>query len=254
MVSSLSRVWNNNNNTQRRLVETASAVDVMMDVDSVSAARRRRERRLRQFLRHERPSVAMAPSEKKAPHPKGSEEGHGRGVARDALHSQVPGEPTSGEAAFPPRPQERVPQRTVEPMLETFVPVPSLYVLVPQPVNQLVDVLRLIDTVVPEQVIDVPKIPKTSSRSALCSMCRRWRNSWWTSPCPPSTTWSSLRKKRRRSSRAWSRSRTRSRTSWMLLATRGAGSLVWRGLLVDDRHIHCPVDPSGGVDRQARAG
>ena len=36
-----------------------------MDVDSVSVARRRRERRLRQFLRHERLSVAMALSEKK---------------------------------------------------------------------------------------------------------------------------------------------------------------------------------------------
>ena len=43
-------------------------------------------------------------------------------------------------------------------MLETFVPVPSLDVPVPQPVGQLVKVLRLIDTVVPEQVIDVPKI------------------------------------------------------------------------------------------------
>ena len=38
---------------------------LIMEVDSVSAARRRRERRLRQFLRHERPSVAMALSEKK---------------------------------------------------------------------------------------------------------------------------------------------------------------------------------------------
>ena len=46
-------------------METASAVDVVMDVDSVSAARRRRERRLRQFLWHERLSVAMALSEKK---------------------------------------------------------------------------------------------------------------------------------------------------------------------------------------------
>ena len=36
-----------------------------MEDDSVSAARRRRERRLRQFLRHERLSVAMTLSEKK---------------------------------------------------------------------------------------------------------------------------------------------------------------------------------------------
>ena len=46
-----------------------------MDVDSVAdggtgSARRWRERRLRQFLRHERLSVAMALSEKKHPRPR----------------------------------------------------------------------------------------------------------------------------------------------------------------------------------------
>ena len=53
------------------LLQTASAVDVSMDVDSASAARRRRERRLRQFFRHERLSVAMA-----LPHLTRSDEGH----------------------------------------------------------------------------------------------------------------------------------------------------------------------------------
>ena len=48
----------------RACFETASAVD-MMNVDSASAARRRRDRPLRQFLRHERLRVAMALSEKK---------------------------------------------------------------------------------------------------------------------------------------------------------------------------------------------
>ena len=48
-----------------RLYGMALAVD-MMNVDSApSAARRRRERRLRQFLRHERMTVAMVLSEKK---------------------------------------------------------------------------------------------------------------------------------------------------------------------------------------------
>ena len=46
-------------------METALAVDAVMDVGRVSAARKRRERRLRQFLRHERLSVAIALSEKK---------------------------------------------------------------------------------------------------------------------------------------------------------------------------------------------
>ena len=38
------------------------------------------------------------------------------------------------------------------------MPVPSLDVPVPQVVDQLVEVLRPLDTVFPEQVIDVPKI------------------------------------------------------------------------------------------------
>ena len=143
-----------------------------------------------------------------------------------SLYEEEPSRGRPASLAEPPGPQERVPQRTVELMLETFVPVPSLEVPVPQMVGQLVEVVRLIDTVVPEQVIDVPKIiPKTSSRSALCSACRRWQNSWWTSPCPPSTT-SSLLRKKRRSSRVWSLSRT----SGTLLAVSGAGSSVRMGV------------------------
>ena len=47
------------------------------------------------------------------------------------------------------------------PIVETFVPVPILDGLVPQMVDQLVDVLRIFDTmllVVAEQVTGVPKI------------------------------------------------------------------------------------------------
>ena len=59
----------------------------------------------------------------------------------------------------PPGPQERVQRHTVEPILETFVPVPFLDVLVPQTVDQLVDVLKILDISSPvEQVIDVPSI------------------------------------------------------------------------------------------------
>ena len=50
------------------------------------------------------------------------------------------------------------------------MPVPSLDVPVPQMVHRLVEVLRLIDTVVPQQVIDVPKIPSQDAipqRAAL---------------------------------------------------------------------------------------
>ena len=60
--------------------------------------------------------------------------------------------------AEPLEPQERVPQRTVEPIVETFVSVPILDVPVLQSGDQLVGVLKFFDISVPEQVIDVPKI------------------------------------------------------------------------------------------------
>ena len=63
----------------------------------------------------------------------------------------------------------------------------------------------------------------------MCGVCGRGEStltprcsaSWWTSPCPPSTTSSLLRKRwrRRSSSRVWSLSRT----SGTLLAASGAG-------------------------------
>ena len=55
-------------------------------------------------------------------------------------------------------PQERVPRRTVDQIDDSVPVVPLLHTFVPQMVGQLLEVLRLIDTVVPEQVIDVPKI------------------------------------------------------------------------------------------------
>ena len=63
-------------------------------------------------------------------------------------------------------------RRTVEPIFETFVAVPSLDVPVLQSVDQPVDVQKILDISVPEQVIDVPKI-------SCQSVCRSWWNSWW---------------------------------------------------------------------------
>ena len=77
----------------------ASAVD-MVNVDSASAARRRRERRLRQFLRHERLSVAMALSEKKHHTSRGQRMDRAGGWVRDVLHSQVLGAPTPQPELF----------------------------------------------------------------------------------------------------------------------------------------------------------
>ena len=57
-----------------------------------------------------------------------------------------------------PWPQQRVQRHTVEQIIGTLVPVQILDVSVPQSVDQLVDVPKIIDTPSPvEQVIDVPK-------------------------------------------------------------------------------------------------
>ena len=71
--------------------------------------------------------------------PTGTEEGQGRSGG----YRGAPGESSSPAGALQPGraagPQERVPQRTVESMLEMFVPVPSLDVLVAQMVGELVE-------------------------------------------------------------------------------------------------------------------
>ena len=78
-----------------------------MEVDSVSAARRR-QRRLRQFLRHERLSVAMALSEKKHHISRGQRKDRAGGWVREVLHGEFPGQPIPRES------QERVQLRTAE--------------------------------------------------------------------------------------------------------------------------------------------
>ena len=146
--------------------------------EHADASRRRRERRLTQFLRHERLNVAMVLSEKKH-HTSRSQrtdrtEEQGRGAGgRDALHARVPGDPLPsrssssctkkrrGAAAFAePRPL----RHTME-QLADFAP--KVQILdEPQTVEQLV---KHIDISVPEQVIEVPKIlcPARPSRAVL---------------------------------------------------------------------------------------
>ena len=59
--------------------------------------------------------------------------------------------------------------------------VPLLHVPVPQPVDSVVDVLKIIDRGPPELVVDVAHGPlfRTWSRSAPLFASRSWRNSWW---------------------------------------------------------------------------
>ena len=131
--------------------------------------------------------------------------------------------------AEPPGPQERVPQRTLEPMLETFVLVPSLDAPLPQPMGQLVEVLKLIDTVVPEQVIDVPKITSQDviSQGAVLRVPQMAEQLV--------DAFDDFELVEEEEEESYFRPR-------VVPCLRSGG-----GLLVDDRHIHCPVDPSGGV-------
>ena len=154
------------------------------------SARRRRERRLRSMLRHERMSVAMALAEKlhhSAQRPEmaraGEEESETKYTAKFRttpppqpelfqLFEEEPGGLRPTGLVEPRGPQERIQRHTAEQMIESFVPVPMLDhdAPVPQMVDQLVDVLKLFDNSVPEQVIDVPKISQDAipQRTVLC--------------------------------------------------------------------------------------
>ena len=95
--------------------------------EHAGAAMRRRQRRLRQWLRHERLSVAMALAETNHhAAPRGQTKARAGREARDALHGHV------REA---PLPQGRVLRHVVG-----HLPVPALDVPVPQMVDQLPDV------------------------------------------------------------------------------------------------------------------
>ena len=142
---------------------------------ATGAARRRRERRLRAYLKYARMSVAMALAE--ANHHTAP---RGQKTARAEATYYTSKTSVAGDTAFfslfdeedavwgtrptglvePRGPQERIQQHTAEQMIESFVPVPVLDLDAPvlHMVEQLVDVLKLHDTAIPEQVIAVPKI------------------------------------------------------------------------------------------------
>ena len=103
-------------------------------------------------------------------------------TAHDALWSQKP--VTSAGVVRPPplfetRPQVQVQRHTVEQRIEHTPHVQILDAPVPQKVDQLVDFFKDLDTHVPVQVIEVPKISQDISLSAQWTSFRRWRNSWW---------------------------------------------------------------------------
>ena len=185
-----------------------------MDVDSaLSAPMRRRQRRLRQYLRHERLSVAMVLAEKLHHTSRGQrfagagEEGH---EEHDALRRQRPpphpaffqlfDEEDAELGARPgsvtdPVPHGRVERQTVEHRIEACPFVQILDAPVPQMGDQLVELLQKIVTaslVELVQVVAVPKSPWTASRSVLRYVVVRWRSSWWMCQLNLGMRWQSL--------------------------------------------------------------
>ena len=153
-----------------------------MDVERASAAQRRRGRRLRAALRHERQSIAMALAESQHHTSRGQkkaragEEGHR--YEYEAPRRQKPPPPPAFFRLFdeedavwglrpaclaePCGPQGRVQLRTVEHIADVVPMVQILDAPVPrggeQLGDQLVEVLRKIDTRSSLQAIEVPKI------------------------------------------------------------------------------------------------
>ena len=158
----------------RRLHSQTLAVDIMMNVERVTSGstRRRRKRRLRSMLRHKRMGVAMALAEKlhhsacrsvplkeelvehvQYNAPRGQKTTRGREAEFfDVFDEELGGgrPPPLPEVAGP---QARVLRRTVEPIIESFVPVPMIDVTVPRMVDQLSEVVKFFVTlsVVAEQ-------------------------------------------------------------------------------------------------------
>ena len=179
------------------------------------AAWRRRQRRLRSWHRHEQQTVAAALAtslhhssrgQRKAR--AGEEESETKFTDKDrktpppqpVLFKLFDEEPGGGrpEAFAEPRPQERVLRHTAEQIGDVAPVVPALGVPEPQMVDQLVAVLKPVDSPVPDQIIAVPKIllPSRPLRAALAAtqMVEQlvevpgykywppwWRNAWFDS-------------------------------------------------------------------------
>ena len=113
---------------------------------SSGSAKRRRERRLRAMLRHERQTVAMALAEKLHHSSRGQMLARAGGRARDELHGCAP--------------EDAPPQGRILRHVVGHLSVPSLDVPVPQMVDQLPDIELFFAALSPdpEQVIEVPKI------------------------------------------------------------------------------------------------
>ena len=169
-------------------------------VDTVTAAARRLQRRLRAHVRYARMSVAMALAESTHHTSRGQRNARAGVWVRDLLHGEVPGRPTSqpeliqlfeeepGGAKPPclgePRgPQEKVQQCTVEQLADVV------------PMVQILDTPGLLGGIrwwTVEQVIAVPLISldQVPQRSAIRRPPRQ--NNWWKCRRSPDIHWRSM--------------------------------------------------------------
>ena len=157
----------------------------------VSAAQRRRARRLRTLLRHERMTVAIALAERTNHSSRGQNNArawvwgremnctatirdlpHTRAEALQlSLHDEEPGGTRPDRMPSLCGPQEQVLRHTVDQIVVAVPALPTFDVPVPQTVDQLVGALLHLDTPIPEHAIfEVPKIscPSRFPRSVLC--------------------------------------------------------------------------------------
>ena len=149
------------------------------------AAKRRRDRRLRMHWRHEQLTLQLAlaaalhhsrdvgPVTYNALRSQKTARAEATNNALRSQMSSVAGDTelfslyedelggTRPDRLYEVRSQERVQRRIVEQNVDNSPFLPTLDVPVPQMENQLVDVCRLFDVLIPEQAIEVPKISPT---------------------------------------------------------------------------------------------
>ena len=137
-----------------------------MAAERVGAAKQRRDRQLRAFRRHELLTVRMElaatlhHSEQRVEGPREEEE-YAAYVGPRAQKTPPPGmRPVS--LAEPQGAQERVKRHTVEQFGELAPMAQILDAPVPQLVDKLEDVLKIVDLFVPAQEIEVPRISSPS--------------------------------------------------------------------------------------------
>ena len=176
-----------------------------VDGATAGAALRRRERRLRMHWRHEQLSLQMLLATFQHHSSRGqttARSGEGFEVKYTAKFPEhtlprAASTPAVGgsrpDRLYEVRPQERVLRRTVEQNVGVFT-FPVLDAPVPQMVDQLVDVLKIFDRGLTEQVVEVPKVSlQDVVPHRAAPRAPQLRNSWGTCPCQSRSSWHAAR-------------------------------------------------------------